>query len=120
MSTTTTRRRDLAPYLDDPVAFAHQLYRDLAAAGEPRLLEAAPVAYRAFQAAVRAIRATDRAAAADGPGDGLIEDVAMAAHDWAGESHAAGIEFGIAAEALRRALLASAAGPRIPWQPAGS
>ena len=108
MSTSTTRRRDLAPYLDDPVAFAHHLYGELAAAGEARIVEAAPAAYMVFQAAVRALRAVDLAAAADGPGDGPIEHVTMAAHDWAGESHAAGIAFGVAAGTLRRSLLAGA------------
>ncbi len=34
MSTTATRRPAVAPDLDDPVAFAHQLYSDLAAGGE--------------------------------------------------------------------------------------
>ncbi len=108
MSATTTRQPAVAPYLDDPVAFARHLYSELAAAGEARILESAPAAYRGFQDAVRALRAADLAAASDGPGDGPVEHVVMAAHDWAGESHGAGIAFGVAAETLRRSLLAAA------------
>ncbi|MDP9354401.1 MAG: hypothetical protein M3R02_03820 [Chloroflexota bacterium] len=113
MTTTTTAPAAVAPFLDDPAAFAHALYSELAAAGEPRLLEFAPVAYQAFMAALRAVKAAGPA-----PVEGeTVERLDVAAHDWASACHAAGIEFGAAAEALRRSILASAAGPRLPWEP---
>ncbi len=87
MNTTTTSRPVLHPFLDDPVAFAHELFSVLAAGGDARILDPAGVAEQEDGAAV---------------------------------AHAAGIEFGAAAEALRRALLASAAGPRLPCQPDGA
>ncbi len=87
MTTTTTAPAAVAPYLDDPVAFAHELFSVLAAGGDARILDPAGVAEQEDGAAV---------------------------------AHAAGIEFGAAAEALRRALLASAAGPRLPGQPSGA
>ncbi len=85
MSTTTTAPV-LHPFLDDPVAFAHELFSVLAAGGDARILDPAGAAEQ--------------------------EDAAGAT-----VAHASGIEFGTAAEALRRALLASAAGPRLPGLP---
>ncbi len=77
MTTTTTAPAAVAPFLDDPVKFAHALFSVLAAAGDPRIVDAAGVAEQEDGAAV---------------------------------AHVAGIEFGAAAEALRRALLAGGEG----------
>ncbi len=81
-NTTTTRPAGVAPYLDDPVAFARFLFSALAAAGEPRIVDAAGVAEQE---------------------DGDATDAATLAHE-------AGIRFGVAAETLRRALLAGGEG----------
>ncbi len=113
MTTTTTSPAGVAPFLDDPSKFAHELFSELAVAGDPRVVESAPVAYQAFMAALRAVKAAGPAPVEDG----TVERLDVAAHDWASTCHAAGVEFGIAAETLRRSLVASAAGPRLPWQP---
>ncbi len=115
MSTTTTRRRDLAPFLDDAVAFAHELYSDLAADGEPRILDTTGRAYQDYRVALHAVESPPP----DAPvSPAQVAALDVAAGDWASACHAAGVEFGVAAETLRRSLLASAAGPRIPGQPA--
>ncbi len=82
MTTTTTAPAAVAPYLDDPVKFAHALFSVLAAAGDPRIVDAAGVAEQE---------------------DGDATDAATLAHE-------AGIRFGVAAETLRRALLAGGEG----------
>ncbi len=84
MTTTTTSRPALHPFLDDSAAFAHELFSLLAAGGDARILDPAGVAEQEDGAAV---------------------------------AHAAGVEFGAAAEALRRALLATAADSGSRWQP---
>ncbi len=81
-TTTTTSGAGVAPYLDDPGAFARFLFSALAAAGEPRILDAAGVAEQE---------------------DGDATDAATLAHE-------AGIRFGVAAEQLRRSLLAGGEG----------
>jgi len=86
--------------LDDPVAFAHALYSHLAGDADPRVCE-----FAADEAVF----------------GGALTDLDEAAMAWSGGSHAAGIEFGIAAEQLRRSLLAGGDGPSLPWGPvAGS
>ncbi len=80
MTTTTTSCAGVAPYLDDPVAFARFLFSALAAAGEPRILDAAGV---------------------EDLEGGDASEAAILAHE-------AGIRFGIAAETLRRSLIAGA------------
>ncbi len=80
MSTPTTPPVAVAPYLDDPVAFARFLFSALAAAGEPRIVDAAGVAEQE---------------------DGDAVDAATLAHE-------AGVRFGVAAETLRQSLLAAA------------
>ncbi len=82
MSTTTTAPVAVAPFLDDPIRFAHELYSMLAAAGDPRLVDAA----------------------------GVIEQDGGDTGDTATLAHEAGIRFGVAAEQLRRALVASGEG----------
>ncbi len=85
MTTTTTSCAGVAPYLDDPVAFARFLFSALAAAGEPRILDAAGVAEQE---------------------DGDATEAATLAHS-------AGVRFGVAAETLQRSLLAG--GSSSPW-----
>ncbi|MDP9358172.1 MAG: hypothetical protein M3R02_23385 [Chloroflexota bacterium] len=104
MTTTTTAPAAVAPDLDDPISFAHSLYRDLAAADDPRLRPATGPAYRAFQEAIRGLRAAELSPDAADASD----QVAMAAHDWTDAAHAAGVAFRVAAETLRRSLVASA------------
>ncbi len=82
MSTPTTPPVAVAPYLDDPVAFARYLFSSLAAAGEPRIVDAAGVAEQE---------------------DGDATEAATLAHS-------AGVRFGVAAEQLRRSLLAGGEG----------
>ncbi len=106
MTTTTAAPAAVAPFLDDPAKFAHELYSELAAAGDPRVVESAPVAYQAFMAALRAVKAAGPAPVEDG----TVERLDVAAHEWASACHVAGVEFGAAAEALRRALLAGGEG----------
>ncbi len=104
-TTTTTSRPALHPFLDDPVAFAHELFSVLAAAGEARILNPAAMASQAFKDAISTLKQAH-------PGEvgvGLPVTIAdEAGFDWASESHEAGIRFGIAAETLRRSLLAAA------------
>ena len=99
--------------LDDPAAFAHSLYSALAADGDPRVNDYAPADRDAYHAARAAVFARYPADAADGRS--ALHAMDEAAYAWAGRAHAAGIEFGLAAERLRRELLAAAPGPRIPW-----
>ncbi|MDP9358685.1 MAG: hypothetical protein M3R02_26085 [Chloroflexota bacterium] len=82
MSTTTTSPAGVAPFLDDPSKFANHLFSILAAAGEPRIVDAA----------------------------GVEEHEDCDAVEAATLAHEAGIRFGIAAEQLRRALLAGGEG----------
>ncbi len=81
-TTTTTSPAGVAPFLDDPSKFANYLFSALAAAGEPRIVDAAGVAEQE---------------------DGDATDAATLAHS-------AGVAFGIAAETLRRSLLAGGEG----------
>ncbi|MDP9355943.1 MAG: hypothetical protein M3R02_11820 [Chloroflexota bacterium] len=78
MSTPTTPLVAVAPYLDDPVRFAAHLFSCLAAAGDPRILDAAGAAEQE---------------------DGDASEAATLAHS-------AGVAFGVAAEQLRQALVA--------------
>ncbi len=79
MSTPPTPPVAVAPYLDDPVRFAAHLFSCLAADGDLRIL--------------------DPTGAADQE-DGDATDAATLAHS-------AGVAFGVAAEQLRRSLLAA-------------
>lgn len=90
-----------APTLDDPVAFAHALYGDLAAGGDPRLVTPTPTSYGAFVSAVR--RLAELLPEETGYG-GAVAAVDEAGHTWANTNHAAGVAFGVAAERLRRSL----------------
>ncbi|MDP9359416.1 MAG: hypothetical protein M3R02_29850 [Chloroflexota bacterium] len=81
-TTTSTRQHDQASFLDDPIRFAARLFSCLAADGDPRLVDPAGVA---------------------GQEDGDATDAATLAHS-------AGVAFGIAAETLRRSLLAGGEG----------
>ncbi|MDP9472197.1 MAG: hypothetical protein M3Q71_16285 [Chloroflexota bacterium] len=81
MSTPTTPPVAVAPYLDDPVGFARFLFSALAAAGDPRIVDAAGV-----------------------------EDLEGDATEAATLAHSAGVRFGVAAEQLRQALLAGGEG----------
>ncbi len=104
--------------LDDPIAFAHELYSHLAGDADPRVTDPASRDGVVYKAAFEILRIRYPDEAVFGGGLIRIDEAAMA---WAGGSHAAGIEFGIAAEHLRRSLLAGADGPRLPWGPvAGS
>ncbi len=92
-----------APYLDDPAAFARELFATLAA-GDPRLLTPAP---DDFADAIR--RLAELLPEETGFG-GAVAAVDEAAHAWAGSAYDAGVAFGVAAEHLRTAI----AGPSIP------
>ncbi len=56
MSTATTTRPVVSPYLDDPERFASHLYSDLAAAGDVRITNPARSAFEAFEAAMQALK----------------------------------------------------------------
>lgn len=100
------------PALDDPVAFAHELYSALARDGDDRLVNPPHDIYARYKAAI----GDARALYPDGTGPTHpVELVDEAAHDWATDSYAAGVEFGVAAEQLRRSILAAGDGPRLPW-----
>ena len=101
--------------LDDPVAFAHRLYAALGRDGDPRIINPPHDVYARYEAAVRAAGALHHSDPAELPAEHPIERADEAAHSWATESHAAGVEFGVAAEQLRRSLLAGGDGPRLPW-----
>lgn len=112
---TASEERSGHPYLDDPIAFAHELYSLLAAGGDRRLLIANPTAYKAFDGAVNVLQA---AVLSDQPVDErLVCEVDALAYELATDQHSVGVEFGVAAEQLRRSLLDGANGPRIPWRP---
>ncbi len=98
MSTPTTGPD--AARLADPVAFAERLFSVLAADGAPDGLATESAAYAAYTAAVRALQ--------EHPASDTISAVDEAAHTWGGACHTAGVAFGIAAETLRRSLLAAA------------
>ncbi len=105
MSTITPQRRDLAPYLDDATKFAAELYSNLGADGEPRVLDPAGPAHEAYQVALQALEQR--------PPDAPVTTAQIVALDeaagnWASASHEAGIRFGVAAEQLRQSLLAGA------------
>ncbi len=104
MSIITPQRRDLAPYLDDALAFARELYSNLGADGEPRVLGATGPAYEAYRVALQTLEQR--------PPDAPVTTAQIVALDeaagnWASASHEAGIRFGVAAEQLRRSLLGS-------------
>ncbi len=102
MTTTKPTARDREPYLDDPDRFAAHLYSELAAAGEARILNPAATAGQTFKDAIQTLKQ----AHPESVGFGLPVTLAdEAGFDWAGESHAAGIAFGVAAEQLRQSLL---------------
>ncbi len=108
--------RAAAPYLDDPVAFARELHGRLGADGDPRLVTPTPESYGAYTAAVRRL---GELLPAEATVAGAVNAADELAHAWAIDAHAAGIEFGVAAERLRRVILGGADGPRIPPQTAG-
>ena len=91
-----------APSLDDPLAFARELYDRLAADGDPRLTTLTPGSYDAFTAAGRRLAELLPAETEYG---GAVAAVDEAAHAWANDAHAAGMGFALAADRLRRALL---------------
>ncbi len=93
--------------LGDPVSFANHLYSTLAADGIPDAMSTETDAYRAFVVAIRALSERHPDEALMG---GTITTADEAAHTWAGEVHAAGVRFGVAAETLRRSLLAGGEG----------
>ncbi len=102
--TTTTSRPALHPFLDDPVAFAHELFSVLAAGGDARILDPAATAGQSFKDAIQALKRLHP----EEVGVGLPVTIAdEAAGNWASASHEASIRFGIAAETLRRSLLGS-------------
>jgi len=102
MSTTKPATRDCEPFLDDPEKFATHLYAELCAAGERRILNPASTAGQVFKDAIQTLKQ----AHPESVGFGLPVTLAdEAGYDWASESHAAGIAFGVAAETLRRSLL---------------
>ncbi len=105
MTTTTTARPVVSPYLDDPERFAAELYSHLAGGGERRVWEHAAAEYRAYEAAMRVLKErSPQDTGLDGPVT-VADEAALA---WANASNVAGIRFGIAAEQLRRSLLAAA------------
>lgn len=99
MNTTTSQ----SPSLDDPAQFAQELSALLAGVGEdPRLTSPAPAQYTEYRAALAALRERHpEEAAFDAPTRTLDE----AAHAWSGESYAAGVAFGAAAESVRRTMV---------------
>ncbi len=101
---TTTTGPDAAR-LADSVGFAERLFSVLAADGAPDGLATKSAAYAAYMAAVRALQ--------EHPASDTISAADEAAHTWAGACHAAGVRFGVAAEALRQPLLAG--GSSSPW-----
>lgn len=110
------RGDDAAPaVLDDPIAFAHELYSNLARDGDERLINPPRADYARYKAAIRAARALHSGGTGAEHPDELADE---AAHAWAAESYAAGVEFGVAAEQLRRSILDGGAGPGKPWHPA--
>jgi len=98
--------------LDDPIAFVHELYSHLAGDADPRVCDLAAGDGLVYQAVFEILRRRYPDEAVFG---GALTDLDEAAMAWSGGSHAAGIEFGIAAEQLRRSLLAGGDGPRLPW-----
>ena len=91
--------------LNDPIAFVHELYSHLAGDADPRVCEFAAGDGLVYKAAFEILR---RRYPAEDRFGGALTDLDEAAMAWSGGSHAAGIEFGIAAEQLRRSLLAGA------------
>ncbi len=91
--------------LDNPQAFAEELYSALGADGDPRVIHHAPAQLAAYQAAMRVLKERfPEETGLDGPVT-VADEAALA---WANASHEAGIRFAIAAEQLRRSLLAAA------------
>lgn len=94
-----------SPYLDDPAAFAAELYSQLAAGGDMRVVAPARAEADAFDAAI------ERLAALHPELNGFEGPIAMVSEiggAYACAEHAAGIRFGVVAEQLRRSLLAAA------------
>ncbi len=92
------------PDLRDPVAFARQLYAKLGTGRGDRIRDAAPPAGQAFKEAMQALTMGGLSPDAGCPNVLL----AQAARAWAADCHRAGVEFGVAAERLRPALLVQA------------
>ncbi|MDP9470213.1 MAG: hypothetical protein M3Q71_06030 [Chloroflexota bacterium] len=104
--TDTTPRADAAP-LSDPVGFAHHLWSRLAGDGLADLPAAENEAYRSFQGAIRVLQEW---LPDEGGLRGRITLADESAHSWANDVHTAGIAFGVAAEKLRRSLVAGREG----------
>ncbi len=95
---------DVDRHLSDPLKFAEHLFDVLSADGLPEPLAGRTTAiYQEMKAATRALE--ERYPHEAGV-DGSVRVADEAAHAWALECHAAGIAFGVAAEKLRRTLLA--------------
>ncbi len=102
------------PYLDDPISFARELYNLLAAGGDGRIVGGKVAAYTPFN---RAIEALQSALLADQPDAArLLCEVDELGINLASLEHARGVEFGVAAEQVRRGILDGATAPRIPWK----
>ena len=92
--------------LDDPIAFALDLWGSIGAT-EPELCDLAPAEYAAFCQAIRAAEGLI-SADADPALRRAVEEVGERAHDWGHLAHSAGVSIGVAAEQLRRTLIAAA------------
>ncbi len=101
MSHTTPRS-----LLDDPGAFAEDLYGTMGAAEDPRIYTHAPREYADFKATYRALCAALDALGAPIPCDHPVHLMDERAHAWAGEAFFDGVRFGLAADHLRRSLVA--------------
>jgi len=93
--------------LDDPIAFAEDLYGTMGVVDDPRVHTHAPREYAAFKAAYGALCVALGAESGSDAGLGcehpavLMDERAAA---WAGKAFFDGVRFGIAADQLRRSL----------------
>ncbi len=114
----TTIKRDCHPYLDDPIAFAHELYSLLAAGGDGRVVGGEVKAYKPFNAAVAEMCSALEREELPAKEQLLttLDTIDELAIVLASSEHSRGVEFGVHAELLRRCMLDGAKGPRIPWK----
>ncbi len=100
--------------LDDPIAFAEDLYGTMGVVDDPRVHTHAPREYAAFKAAYGALCVALGAESGSDAGLGcehpavLMDERAAA---WAGKAFFDGVRFGIAADQLRRRCTMSRPAP---------
>ncbi len=106
------------PFLDDPIAFAHELYSLLAAGGDGRIVGGKVAAYTSFNEAIEALRSSLAHEQPPGvqPLLDRLDQLDELAISLAGDELSRGVELGVATEQLRRGILDGATAPRIPWK----